>query len=231
MIIWTPTASKKITLVSDLAAMMSAVADEIEGVITDRQAHTYVAADDADLTTIIEAPPGSTAGTLDDGGIWTHIGGQFLLTHGLLPTFTVRGKAGGTQNIPTGATVTTLSSVWDTPTSNHGFSGWSSGVLTVQRAGVYMMNAAAVFDEEAVGNRYIAIAQEPFTGTGSAFYQRVSSPATSGGDTVMAVTTIANLAAGDTIKVAVWQNSGSTIPTDPSTPQQNQLAVRYLGPN
>lgn len=230
MSIYHPTGATLIKLISELSAMASSVDDAIAGLFTTRQAQSYVWGDAIERSQETGMTPGSTGAQLDSGGIYTYLNGQWLLTGGTLPTFTVKGT--GSQSMPTGGTATTFSSLWGTPDTNHGFSAWSGGVLTVQEAGVYLLNGSAAFNAADLGNRYLAIAQSGFTSDAStAFYLRDNKENLGpGGDVLVSLTTFAPLTAGATIKLAAWQTSGSTIDTDTSQPGQNRMNVRYLGP-
>lgn len=229
MTTWHPDGSKVVALVSDLAAMASSVDDELEGLFTTRQAQSYIWADAIARSIETGMTPGSTGTQLDTGGVYTYLNGQWLLTGGTLPTFSV--YASSAQSFSS-AEFTTVSSAWGTPTINNGFSAWSDGVLTASEAGMYLLTANILYEGTVTtGRRFLWIASGAITATSDPdFYGRDELGPQNSQGTNLKISVFAPIPAGGTIRVTAMQDSGSSIPIVDTALKATRFGARYLGP-
>ena len=132
-------------------------------------------------------------------GSWGVVGGPTL------PSFRVVGS--GTHSVT--STITTITE-WAAPEKNVGFDGWASGVLTIDKAGDYMIVGALVGSSAEV----------------QAIIRRNSTDEVFGsaGPTHSNVSTILPLVNGDTLALRSYSN----VPTS-NVPARTNFAVRYLG--
>lgn len=176
MTIYHPTGATLSKLVNELGAMASSVDDALEGLFTTRQAQSYIWADAIERSITTGMTPGSTGTQLDTGVIYTYLNGNWVITGGTVPRFSV--YANSAQSFTSGE-FTTVSSAWNSPTSNHGFSAWSGGVLTAGDAGLYLLTASILYEGTVdTGRRYLWIASNQITSTADPdFYGRDESNA------------------------------------------------------
>lgn len=113
----------------------------------------------------------------------------------------------GAQSIPDAAEtkLTFDSERWDTDDCHS--TSVSSGRLTANTAGMYVISASIAFADNATGRRKVSIRWNDAT-----LIAQESQPASTAGDsTYMTVSTIYKMAAGDYVEVQVYQNSGGAL--------------------
>ena len=229
MSIWHPIAATLAELTSILATMASSVDDAIADLFTTRQAESYVWVDAPDRSIETGMSPGSFGVQLDTGGIYTYLNGEWVLTGGTMPAFSV--YASSAQSFGSAA-FDTVSSAWGTPTINDGFSAWSGGVLTAAEAGIYLLTANILYEGTVdTGRRYLWIASNPITSTADPdFYGRDESNAQTAQGTSLAISVFAAIPAGGTIRVTAMQDSGSSIPIVDTALKATRFGALYIRP-
>lgn len=122
---------------------------------------------------------------------------------------TVSQKVGGIQTINNAATTTLDSNFWNTSSTISGdVTGqltFSNGVFTINKEGVYMITAFASFQINGTGSRSISINQD------GNILSYVSTNGTSADRCGMNVSAVIKLLVGNTIRIQVYQNSGTSL--------------------
>jgi hypothetical protein len=157
-------------------------------------------------------PAGSVLGQyIDDAvfGLRRSIGGSFTPGVTQMPYFNiVRDKVPSISN----ATDVQLESsyTWQSTPINRGGFIYSAGVVTVPFAGVYNIFASFAFAANATGSRRVQVTKNgASTGTNTILSGEIAGSSVSNSPAFVAGAVL--LAAGDTLAVSVWQNSGAAL--------------------
>lgn len=147
------------------------------------------------------------------GNFWTSALWNANILGGLNYLFSpVRFKAYSsvTQAIPTGTTAVAVTLDTEIVDSDGGHSTTTNTSRYVcQTAGLYFVSGSVCFATSGTGSRTAVIT---VNGTGMPGSMIQSAPQSTNGGSVFTVTTV-QLAAGDYVEVACWQNSGGTLAT------------------
>ncbi len=101
------------------------------------------------------------------------------------------------------------------------YSGWVTNEYSVQRDGLYLVHGLASFAASSAGNRQAALT------VGATTYWGPATPAPSSGTANCPKTQILSLHAGDLVKLAVYQTTGSGL--NLATTDQTRMLIVWLG--
>jgi len=226
------TTSDLMNMVTILNANNSAVQGLVDGVTDVRQAHSYLWDDAAGRTAEIGMTHGSHGVQRDTNTEWTYNNTDWKLTGGLVPTLVV--EANGNQAI-SHDTITDITSIWNTPTTNYGFTSWSSGVLTIMHTGIYLVTVNLAYNANDTGRRQVWVSNGSITSqTDSDFIildRRAAIDTGASAGTNVGAAISKRLAATTTLKVVTYQNSGGALSTNTALPEWTTFTVRYMGPS
>ncbi|MDY7542596.1 MULTISPECIES: hypothetical protein [unclassified Cryobacterium] len=146
-----------------------------------------------------------------DGSVWQMLAGK-------LPYFLAsRDKVPSLAN--TTDTVLESTFTWSGSPTVRGFT-YAAGVVTILAAGVYDISAAFSFAANGTGARRLFVLKNgASTAANPILYDEVAGSASAVG--ILKVAGSVLLAAGDTLRVAVWQNSGAALAAYNSSGAQN----------
>lgn len=104
----------------------------------------------------------------------------------------------------------------------------TSDTITIQTAGVYQINVCIFFASNSSGDRTVRIAKNPSDAEDSAArIAQAQVDASSGSDNV-SVSTLAEFAVNDVVKVIVFQNSGGALNIADANPVTN-ITLAWMG--
>ena len=134
------------------------------------------------------------------------------------PMFSVQ-RSSSDQNVPVDGWSLMNGNAWATPLINTGFNGWSGGVLTIARSGVYTIGGHVQFYGQAFATVGVQIVKNsyPSSNTGDSRVDTTDGIAKDewggGGGSVPAATAtaygVARLVAGDKIRMFVLQRNAA----------------------
>lgn len=197
----------------------SANSSSVSNLFVNSSSITYNSINPANITTTTLNVNTSLTGTLltiTNLNTTNITSGVLLLTSNIikyksLPYGLVTGITG--QSIPN-ATDTALGTYWNSTVTSANMS-FASGVFTISTAGKYLVTVQAIFIAHATGIRSIYISKNNVT-IATVVYGYVTMPAVTvaGFRTGFATSAILDLAATNTVRIYVYQNSGGALSMD-----------------
>lgn len=140
------------------------------------------------------------------------------------------GRAAPARLVTRSTTIAVLDSTWTivggytAAVYAAGDLSYSSGVVTINVPGLYMVSANVLWPS-ATATQHRVIANIYQNGSASAVQDTSWRPVGAGGNTLKSITGVLNCSAGDTLSLALYQDSTTTINATPS-----QFSVSRIGP-
>lgn len=189
--------------------------------------YTYVVADQSAKNAIATAglPAGSTVWVSDTAWVESWTGTAWIISSGTMPY----GEVNRTSNLSVPHN-TDVPFVSDGPESPKGMTyNASTGAFTVTRSGRYEITFGVYFASNA-GATGVREAKIEKNLSSSTLLLRARIAPSSGIDTYLTATRTINLAAGDSVRLVVYQTQGTTQSLVASATTPAYFSVNYVGP-
>ena len=173
----------------------------------------------------------TAAGSATAGEVYTASAHNVIVTdvnNFIVPPM-VRLKKTTTQSL-TSSTWTYVQWDEDFDTDNM-FSSGANTEIVFDTAGVYMVSTVVRFNTNGTGIRLLSAAKNPTSASFTDTFMGSWAPAYAGAETVLSCSSLVSLAAGDKIRVMVFQSSGGalTIGAIPSYTNDTHFSAVWVG--